>query len=216
MEYICQHIISVNYNLHSLTLIFTNFLNIFQLISYTPNLKYLNVQSPPPSTRSYTDNKPIENINIKLKEFYLTPNGKYNEQFNSDVFTNSIKQFRSSLICLSINFNNFNINISENFPFNSLYLQEFLESMIQLKQFHLYVQLNKYSIDIDDVLSRFKTQYWFDHNWIFGMHENYFYTLPFHFNHLYNYSNRIKSNNPEILINNSRLWYNVKSIDISY
>jgi hypothetical protein len=49
------------------------------------------------------------------------------------------------------------------------------------------------------------------------MHQDYFYTLPFHFDHLYGFDedfNNVKSNNPEILINNHRIWYNVKSIQL--
>jgi hypothetical protein len=66
------------------------------------------------------------------------------------------------------------------FPFNNIELQQLLESMIELKQFHLYAKLNKNQIDVDEILSRFKQQFWFDHHWFFGMHGEYFYTLPFH------------------------------------
>jgi hypothetical protein len=48
------------------------------------------------------------------------------------------------------------------------------------------------------------------------MHGEYFYTLPFHFDYLYDFYegfNDVKSNNPEILINNPRIWYNVKFIE---
>ena len=74
-------------------------------------------------------------------------------------------------------------------------------------------------IDNDNILSEFKNQFWFDHNWSFGMHGNYFYTLPFHFDYLYEFYegfNDVKSNNPEILKTNPRIWYNVKSIDLPY
>jgi hypothetical protein len=49
------------------------------------------------------------------------------------------------------------------------------------------------------------------------MHKNYFYTFPFHFDYLYQFYqdfHYVKSNNPEILINNPRIWYNVKSIEL--
>jgi len=49
------------------------------------------------------------------------------------------------------------------------------------------------------------------------MHRNYFYTFPFHFDYLYEFSNgfmKVRSNNPSILIDNRRVWYNVKSIEL--
>jgi hypothetical protein len=49
------------------------------------------------------------------------------------------------------------------------------------------------------------------------MHNEYFYTLPFHFDYLHEFYkdfDDVKSNNPEILLTNSRLWYNVKYIDL--
>ena len=49
------------------------------------------------------------------------------------------------------------------------------------------------------------------------MHDEYLYTLPFHFDNLYDCFqdfNEIKSNNSEILENNSRIWHNVKSIQL--
>jgi hypothetical protein len=73
---------------------------------------------------------------------------------------------------------------------------------------------NRYNI----ILSRFKSQFWFDRNLSFGMHERYLYTLPFHFDDLYTRFEdfyHVKSNNPEILINNCRIWYYVKSIEMS-
>jgi hypothetical protein len=63
----------------------------------------------------------------------------------------------------------------------------------------------------------FQSQFWFDRNLSFGTHDRYLYTLPFHFNHLYlSYEGfqNIESNNPEILINNLRIWCNVKSIEL--
>jgi hypothetical protein len=102
-------------------------------------------------------------------------------------------------------------------PFNSIKLQQFLESMIELKEFHLYVKLNENIINYDKILSEFKNEYWFDHNLSFGMHGNYFYTLPFHFDYLYEFVGdfrNIKSTNPNILINNPRIWYHVKSVEL--
>jgi UDP-galactopyranose mutase len=89
--------------------------------------------------------------------------------------------------------------------------------MIELKQFHLYARLPFDVKGHEDILSRFENQYWFDHKWTFGMHQNCFYTLPFHFDHLYEFYdgfNDFKSNNREIFINNPRIWFNVKSIEL--
>ena len=68
------------------------------------------------------------------------------------------------------------------------------------------------------MLSEFQNQYWFDHNWFFGTHHGYFYTLPFQFDHLYSFPDNfddIKTTNDEILNNNPRLLYNVKSIELT-
>ena len=49
------------------------------------------------------------------------------------------------------------------------------------------------------------------------MHGDYLYTLPFHFDYLYECYDAfidVKSNNPDVLINNHRIWHNVKSIEL--
>jgi hypothetical protein len=90
--------------------------------------------------------------------------------------------------------------------------------MENLKQFHLYAKVGeRYLPHTNIMLSKFESQYWIDHNWSFGMHGNYFYTLPFHFDHLnkfYKGFDDVKSNNSDILMNNPRIWYNVKSIEL--
>jgi hypothetical protein len=128
-----------------------------------------------------------------------------------------IQQFSLSLISLSLNLVSLTIETTEEIPFNSLKLQQFLESMIKLQQFHCYAELYDNPIDSNIMLSQFTDQYWFDHNWFFGMHGNYFYTLPFHFDHLYEFYHGfdgVKSSNPELLETNPRIWYNVKSIGL--
>ncbi|CAF0910120.1 unnamed protein product [Adineta steineri] len=132
--------------------------NIFALISYTPNLEYLNIRTQ----LSHTCITPIEKSNIKLKQFYLTLKQPYNYRNNLNELINGIKQFSSSLICLSLNLFECD-NIRENeIPFNGVKLQQLLESMIQLKQFHFYATLNSYD-DSRNILSPFQGQYWFDH-----------------------------------------------------
>ena len=97
-------------------------------------------------------------------------------------------------------------------------LQWLLESMTELKQFHLYIKAIDLKLNSEIILSKYQTQFWFDHNWFFGTDGDYFYTLPFHFDYLYgvgsNFKN-VKCSNPEILITNPRLWCNVKFIRIS-
>jgi hypothetical protein len=102
--------------------------------------------------------------------------------------------------------------------FDSQKLQQLLEPLIQLKQFHLYARYPDTTLENENIISRFKTQYWFDHNWFFGMHGRYLYTLPFHFDYLYEFDDGfddVKLTNNDILINNSRIWYYVKGIELS-
>jgi hypothetical protein len=59
--------------------------------------------------------------------------------------------------------------------------------------------------DRDTILSQFQNPYWIDHNWSFGMHDKYFYTLPFQYDDFPGYFkgfDDIKSNKPEIFIDN--------------
>ena len=90
-------------------------------------------------------------------------------------------------------------------------LQQFLESMKEMKEFHLYAKLNR-----NLILSNFESKYWQNHHWIFAIHDQYFYTLPFYFDSLYRFYEdfqKVKSTNPEILIDNHRIWENVKFIE---
>jgi predicted CopG family antitoxin len=132
----------------------------------------------------------------------------------------NIKYFSSSLIFLSIEIMYLSVRNMDDEPFISIILRQFFESMTQLNQFHLFVKLcERGGISQERILSNFQHQYWFDHNWFFGMHERYFYTLPFHFDHLHEFYrdfNDVKSSNPDIIINNPRIWYNVKSIDLDH
>jgi len=206
-----------NFNLHSLILKLTNLTEIFSFISYTPNLKYLNVQSKQCSRNQLSLNK----FDIKLEEFYVTLKIKDSIETDSDQLNNLINMFSSSLICLSLNLVYLFGTNENDFPFNSNRLQQLLESMIELKQFHFYGEGYNYRVSNDFILSQFQNQFWFDRNLSFGIHDNYLYrylyTLTFHFNHLYlsyNGFDNIKSTNRSILINNRRIWYNVKSIEL--
>jgi hypothetical protein len=70
---------------------------------------------------------------------------------------------------------------------------------------------------VEDFLSTFQSQFWFNHHWTFGMHETYLYTLPFHFDQLKNFSDfdQIESSNSNIF-NSLQTWSHVKSIDFPY
>ena len=124
------------------------------MISYTPNLKYLNVESEPP----YRYNKSIYKTDIKLKQLYLTLSKDSSVEIDFNQLTDGIKQFSSSLNCLSLNLVSINMTTTNEIPFNSKKLQQFLESIRELKQFHVYAKLDEYRIS-DFILSQFKSQY---------------------------------------------------------
>ncbi len=174
----------------------------------------MNVQCPP-----FRHENSINKPHIKLSQFYLTISSNditqqsvldnfHNTLFGINQIIDCIKLFSTSLICLSLNVADFAGETPNDFPFNNIKLQQLLESMIELKQFHLYARLPFDAKSHEDILSRFENQYWFDHKWTFGMHQNSFYTLPFHFDHLYEFYdgfNDVKSNNREVFINNPRI-----------
>ncbi len=132
-----------NFNLHSLTLILTDFKDIYSLISYTPNLEYLNLQSESPYHVGILLNK----IDIKLKELYLKLDRKqgtngytyWSERIDFDQLTNFIKEFSSSLICLSLDLIGMDIYTTTDFLFNN----------IKLQRFHLVAEIDNDRIDND-------------------------------------------------------------------
>jgi hypothetical protein len=80
--------------------------------------------------------------------------------------------------------------------------------MIELRKFHFYAKLFGY-LPTGMILMKLQDWYWLEHNWSFGLHGQYLYTLPFHCDYLHDFPNNlddIKSNNPEIVINTSQLW----------
>jgi hypothetical protein len=213
-----------NLSLHSLTLILTDIEDLFVLIEYTPNLKYLNIKTRPSYQfrRFYEFPQSINKINFNLKEFHLQLGCRFPIQrrwickpYIFDKMINNIKLFSSSLICFSLDITNVVFTSSYEFVSDSRKLQQFLESMKQLEQFHLYASIPTTNLNNQLFLSRFENEFWFKHNWSFGMYRNYLFTLPFYFNFLSNFSNDIQSNNSELLRTNHRLWYNVKSIELS-
>ncbi|CAF1316572.1 unnamed protein product [Rotaria sordida] len=209
-----------NINIHSLSLKSADFISAFSFFKYTPNLKIFNLIT----TTSYLHDKLDKDLDlskIKLEKLYLTLKIDASDsliggrQFR--LLINLIKQFSSSLIYLSLNLSVIKIGTYNDIQFNGIQLQQqLLESMIQLKQFHLYANLWDYLLDIKSILSTFENQFWFDHNWSIGMHGHYLYTLPFHFDKLYDFIDfdDIKSNNSNIL-NYPWTWYHVTSINFS-
>ena len=201
-------------NLHSLILNLLYFTDIFPAPQYTPNVKYLNlsVKSSLVNDRMQAWSKMYE---IQLEKLYLTFDiGGVGVDYST--LRNAIKIFSSSLKCLSLNFVN-TYNGIDDFQFNGIKLQgQLLESMIHLTEFHLYTRIDHNRNDINMILSTFQNQFWFDHNWFIGIHGNYLYTLPFQFDEIYDFTHfdDVKSSNNDILINNSRLWYNVSSIHL--
>lgn len=205
----------MNCILQSLTLILTNYEDIFSLVEYTPHLNYLNIQSKPLS-RSVRLNK---KLNLKLERFQLrlTTNHSAESLIDFDQLMNNIQPFSSSLICLSLNLADLDIFNRNQIPFDFVKLKQWLESMLQLKQFHFYAKLIEH-FNINRFMPiELQNWFWLEHNLLFGMHGNYLYTLPFHFDHLHLFPSRFqitKSNHFGIQINNSQLWYKVKSIQL--
>jgi len=155
-----------------MTLTINSFKDIFLLIQSIPNLEYLNIKSCQPDANEHKIS--INKTNIKLKQLYLTLYKKETSG-NFDQLTNCIKQFSSSLTCLSMDLVSVLVRNLNEIPFNSKKLQAFLESMTELRQLHLYARISlRYCMNSDEIVSRFKNQYWFDHNWLFGMHGQYF------------------------------------------
>lgn len=209
----------INTNIQSLSLNLINFINVFSLIEYTPNLKYLNLLITKLHDIFPTQSS-LNLSNIKLETFIVT--FKLDEKDNRVstryflCLINYIKQFSTSLIYLSMDLSQIRSIETNTFHFNGISLQhQLLESMIYLKTFHLYIRLSGSFSDIENILSTFQNQFWFEHDWSFGMHNRYLYTLPFHFRKLYNFTsfNDMKSNNPTLL-HSSHTWRYVQSIDL--
>ncbi|CAF4227163.1 unnamed protein product, partial [Adineta steineri] len=216
------NIFETNFNLYSLTLILKDFKDIYSLLSYTPNLEYLYLLSEPP----YRIRIPPSKISIKLKKLCLRFDCKertddirfWYEDIDLNQLTNFIKEFSSSLICLSLDLNEIQ-NKTDDFPLNHIKLKELLEIMVNLQKFHLRAYVADNQIDKNLILSKFNDPFWSDHNWSFGMNEYVLFTLPYQFDdfeRIYEGYNDMKSQNPEILTNIPELWSSVKSISLPF
>jgi hypothetical protein len=189
-------------NLQSLSIKLSTINEIFILLEYTPNLKYLNLFL----SSLYLYNK-LDLAKIELKKFSCTFENHPIYEKNFPILINFIKQFSSSLIYLSLNLNYIE---TKDYQFDGYTLEkQLLNSMIQLKSFHLYVKFDQEPVDIEHLLSTFENRFWIDHHWSIGMHKNYLYTLPFHFEKLKDFINfdHIKSK--------ISTWSRVTSIELS-
>lgn len=213
--------LTINKNIHSLSLNLFDFDNLISLLRHTPNLRDLNIIGTTFSPRhTLTNNRNWSTI--KLEKFYFTApiddhiTWTYGHYFLPLI--DLIKQFSSSLICLSIDLSQKWMLEEGDNKFDGITLKkQLLESMIKLKKFHLYVRLKRASNTlIKYQLPTFDNDFWFEHNWSFGTHGNYLYTLPFHFDKIYDFIHfdHIDSNYSKIL-NFPFTWYHVKSIDLS-
>jgi hypothetical protein len=133
--------------------------------------------------------------------------------------TKFIKHFSETLTRLSLNFCGEHIISDTPFILNGTQLQDkLLQYMKELKNFDFYMscQLRRRK-NLAYILPTFKNSFWLDHNWIVATHENYLYTLPFHFSHLYRFTHfdQIISTDPNIFQINPRLWYKVKTVEFS-
>jgi hypothetical protein len=206
--------LEININLHSLSLKLTNFINVFPVLDYTPNLKYLNL-----IVTSFCTHDELYFSQINLEKFVFTTEtirsgyGTFEQYFLS--LTNLIKRFSSSLIYLSIDLSRLEIAHSYAYRFDgNTFQQQLLESMTQLRTFHFYARLNRERfINVNNFLSTFENQFWFDHHWSIGIHGKYFYTLPFHFDQLNDFIDfdLIKSNDL-IILQSPRTWYRDRKI----
>jgi hypothetical protein len=182
---LCQNSTDVNnlkvsVNLRSLSLKVADCKFLFELLKSTPNLKYLNVLL---LDLLHLNEPNMKFSSIKLEKLSLIVQNGAISQRSFHFLTSFIKQFCSSLIYLSLDLNQIK---TREFQFDGFILeQQLLESMIQLKSFHLYMQVKRnLPFYVEDFLSTFQ----FDHHWTFGMHQTYFYTLPFHFDQLNNFT----------------------------
>lgn len=206
-----------NSHLRCLTIQLDNYHLIFPLIEFTPNLKDLNIQSPPP--REYQQGIYSTKIQLKqLKIKFFDDLRKSTLNF-AQIYLNrlipDIRLFSSSLICLSLDFVDLNLRDTNEFPLNNIIFEQLMQSMISLKEFHFYAKIPS-NCD-ENILARFENPFWLDRQWIFGMHERYIYTLPFKFDDLYEFSedfHHVKLTDDQILKKNSRSWYQVKSIEL--
>ncbi|CAF0914489.1 unnamed protein product [Adineta ricciae] len=205
--------------------------NVFCFLPYTPNLRSLHIRAPFPSETTLPNNSE-EFSEIALEEFLfytdstLSPrNATVFDRIHLHVLMHIIQIFSSTLVTLSLRCSYCAlVNIAEHekhLLLNGYELEnELLKSMIELKNFHLYVETYKNEYSLPTVISTFRSQFWLDHNWIINGHlvDNAIclYSLPFPFSELPAVQNfdKIIINHYEKLTFGSRLWSNITSLGI--
>ncbi|CAF1438821.1 unnamed protein product [Adineta steineri] len=208
-------------HLQKLSLKLWEFETIYFIIQYCPNLKNLDLIIT--IIHPVKVNDELDLSTIHLKKFSLT----MNDTNRSSQMTRAcyhylakfIKHFSETLTSLSLNFCGEHIVSDSPFILNGTQLQDkLLQYMKELKNFNFYMSCQLRSRkNLVYLLQTFKNSFWLDHNWIVATHENYIYTLPFHFSHFYGFTHfdQIISTDPNIFQINSRLWYKIKSIELS-
>ena len=219
-ELLSQHsvnsIIQVNpeftVNLRSLSLRVCNAKILLEVLPYFPNLKYLNVIFYLINDLEKQFNSTMKFSSIKLEKLSLrVHHGGLLDEELFPVLISFLKEFSSSLNCLSLDFHRLDTD-EGTFDGHTLE-QQFLRSMTQLKSFHLYGRFWNDVHCTESFLSTFESKFWFDHHWTFGIYRNYYFTLPFHYDHLEDFDGFecLRSTNSTIL-NCVDAWSHVKSI----
>ena len=205
--------LKINLNLRSLALRVVDLKCLLSLLRYTPNLKYLNLSiNIFGATRFQIPSTTVLDIKLKKCLIFIQCGMIHSESF--PLLTWFIKQFSSSLVELSLNLHK---STTDRTQFTGLVLQQqLLESMVRLKSLHLYIQLDAKPVNDEIYLSTFRNSFWFDHHWRVAIHKNFLYTLPFHFDTVYEFSdfNRIKSSNESVL-DSLQVWSRVKTIQFA-
>ncbi|CAF3945190.1 unnamed protein product [Adineta steineri] len=208
-------------HLQKLSLKLWEFETIYFIMQYCPNLKDLDLIVT--IIHPVKVSEELDLSTIHLKRFSLTTNDtNRSSQMTRACYhylAKFIKHFSETLISLSLNFCGEHIVSDSPFMLNGTQLQDkLLQYMKELKNFNFYMSCQLRSRkNLASLLSTFKNSFWLDHNWIVATHANYIYTLPFHFSHFYGFTHfdQIISTDPNIFQINSRLWYKIKSIELS-
>lgn len=201
--------LSFNPNIQSLTLNFDRLINISHIIQFTPSLKYLNAKIQSPVKKNQYIWPKVKRV--KLEKIFLTFYNRNNIdqpiEIDYQQIKSLLKQFSSSLICLSLNFADLKVNENDDFLFNGTRLkEELLISLMQLQDFRLFLNLSNNTININEILSSFQNDFYIDHQWFFDIHQHYLYSSSYQSKHISHFNDhKLKK----------RLWSNIKSITLN-
>ncbi|CAF0921655.1 unnamed protein product [Adineta ricciae] len=210
-----------NLNLRTLTINTNHFKDIYHLIQHAFNLKDLTLRLGTLYTyeREYDFS---DLMKIKLEKLSITMEQR--EERKTDDYSISridlvrlvsvIRMFSQSLLFLSLNFTDYHIFTDDNLLSNGEQLQmRLLQYLGQLKNFHLNVNIVNYAISNEpySILSTFRTEFYFQHHWSFGMNRYYLYSLPFKYDELYGFES-IELSNSTLLQQKSTLWDRIRTV----